>query len=508
MTKGVINYILNMSKIPFSTFIKDFEETLKHLFNEKADINQLSLVRGLPPEIMDGIMSKKPLSVAIPEEYGGRGSNVKECLGILAAASYESLSLSLTFGINIALFLEPVTKYANEVVKKGIFDRFLEHQNMGGLMITEPDYGSDALNMKTSNKEFENGYKIKGQKHWQGLTGLANYWLIASRREITDGDLGRDIDFFICDTSQPKQQVIVEELYDNAGLYMIPYGLNKLDIEVPFSHKLEPETTGIKMMLDILHRSRMQFPGMGMGFVKRMLDEAINHCKNRMVGVGNLLAMDQVQHQLARIQTAFTICSAMCSKSSDISGIEHNLAAEGLEANSMKAVITDLMQESAQLLVQVSGANGYRISHIGGRGIMDSRPFQIFEGSNEMLYAQIAEIVTRMMRKLKQTHLYEYLKEFKSTSRASEYFKKDLCFEISSAISQRKMVDLGRIIARITCVGFVLELQDKGFRKDLVENTIAMVNQEVSCLVNSFKFDNSIQVVEDYHDGSAWLDFA
>lgn len=489
-----------LTNIPFPEFIKDFEETLDHLFHEKEDINQLSLERGLPPEIINGIMSKKPLSVAIPEQYGGRGSKVKECLGLLAAASYESLPLSLTFGINIALFLEPISKYANEEVKQGIFNRFLESQNMGGLMITEPGYGSDALNMKTSYTPTENGYKIRGTKHWQGLTGLANYWLIASRKE-TNGELGRDIDFFICE----GEKVVVEEIFDNAGLYMIPYGLNKLDLEVPANYKLQPESTGIKMMLDILHRSRMQFPGMGMGFIKRMLDEAIGHCKNRIVGAGNLLSIDQVQFQLARIQSAFTICSGMCARSSDISSIDHNLAAEGLEANSMKAVVTDLMQESAQLLVQVSGANGYRISHIGGRGIMDSRPFQIFEGSNEMLYTQIAEMVTRAMKKGKQGNVFEYLKELKLTSQASEYFKKDLNFELSASLTQRKMVDLGKIFARVICTGYVLELQQKGFRKDLVENSIRMIQQEVAALVCAYHFDNTVQVVDDYHENSSWL---
>lgn len=492
----------------FSDFIKEFEETLRHLFHEKDDINKLSQERGLPPTIMTGIMSKVPLAVAIPEQYGGRGSKVKECLGLLAAASYESLPLSLTFGINIALFLEPISKYANEGVKKEIFDRFLMNQNMGGLMITEPDYGSDALNMKTAHSPINDGYAIKGTKHWQGLTGLADYWLIACRKAIENGELSRDIDFFICDNAQKNQQVVVEELYDSLGLYMIPYGLNKLDLEVPSKFKLEPETTGIKMMLDILHRSRMQFPGMGMGFIKRMMDEAINHCKNRMVGAGNLLSMDQVQHQIARIQSAFTICSAMCAKSSQISGIDHNLATEGLEANSMKAVVTDLMQESAQLLVQVSGANGYRISHIGGRGIMDSRPFQIFEGSNEMLYAQIAEMVTRLMKKQKQLNLFDFLKDFKVTSEACHHFKKDLSFAISNTISQRKLVDLGKILGRIVSVGYVLDLEAKGFRKDLIENCITMVQQEISSLMCSFKFDNTVQVIDDYLDNSSWLKFA
>ena len=498
---------MTLTNVKFSEFIKDFEDKLKQLFHEKEDIDQLSLERGLPPEVMSEIMSGQPLSVAIPEEFGGRGSKVKECLGLLAAASYESLSLSLTFGINIALFLEPVSKYANEIVKKGIFDRFLENQNMGGLMITEPDYGSDALNMKTMYKEIADGYHVKGTKHWQGLTGMADYWLIASRKESEEGDLGRDIDFFIADVSKKEQEIVVEEIYDNLGLYMIPYGLNKLDLRIPAENKLQPETTGIKMMLDILHRSRMQFPGMGMGFIKRMLDEALLHCKNRMVGASNLLAIDQVQFQLSRIQSAYTICSAMCARSSAISGIAYNLAVEGLEANAMKAVVTDLMQESAQLLVQLSGANGYRISHVGGRGIVDSRPFQIFEGSNEMLYTQIAEMVTRMMKKQKQLHLFDFLKDFKLMSEACHYFKKDLNFIINTTLSQRKMVDLGKIFGRIIVVGYVLELQAKGFRKDLVDSCIVTVRQEVSALFASFRFDHSITVVEEYTDNSSWLKF-
>ena len=494
-------------KTDYPVFLKDFTQTLKYLFHEQTNIDQLSLERGLPPEILRGIMDKTPLAVAIPEEFGGRGCIVKECLGVLAAASYESLPLSLMFGINIALFLEPVAKYADDSVKKGIFERFLYNQNMGGLMITEPDYGSDALNMKTAHSEFAGGYKIKGKKHWQGLTGMADFWLITCRKELSGGELNRDIDFFICDVSQPKQQVVVEEYFDNLGLYLIPYGLNKLDLEVPANFKLKPESTGIKMMLDILHRSRMQFPGMGMGFIHRMLDEAIAHCQNRMVGGANLLALDQVQFQISRIQSAFTIASAMCARSSQISGIAHNLAAEGLEANSMKAVVSDLMQESSQILLQLSGANGYRISHIGGRGIVDSRPFQIFEGSNEMLYAQIADMVIRLMKKQKQMHLFDFLKDFKITSVASREFKQELSFTLNDSVAQRKLVDLGKILGRIICVGYVLELADKGFRKDLVDNCIVSVKQEIAALVSSFQAENQVKPVTEYLENSSWLEF-
>src|SRR5690606_35920558 len=139
----------------------------------------------------------KPLSVAIPKIHGGRGVSVKECLGVLSAASYESLALSLMFGINIALFLEPLAKYGDFSVKEKVFKEFLEKNAMGGLMITEKAYGSDALNMKTGYEQVGNSYKITGEKHWQGLSGAADFWLVTARKQTANGELTRDIDFFV-----------------------------------------------------------------------------------------------------------------------------------------------------------------------------------------------------------------------------------------------------------------------------------------------------------------------
>lgn len=492
----------------FSEYLTAFEKTLKSAFHEREDINKFSAQRGLPPLAMREVMSTTPLSVAIPESYGGRGVKVKECLSILSSAAYESLPLSLTFGINIGLFLEPVAKYANEIVKKDIFQRFLNKQNMGGLMITEPEYGSGALNMQTSYTEKNDRFHIKGTKHWQGLTGLADYWLITSRQKNDDGRLGRDIDFFICDVTQKKQQVVVEEYYDNLGLYMIPYGKNKLDLQIPKQFKLEPETTGIKMMLDILHRSRMQFPGMGLGFIKRMMDEAIDQCKNRIVGGKSLISYDQVQFQISKIQSAFTICSAFCSRSSEKSGIENNLANDGIEANSVKTIVTDLMQEAAQTLVQLSGAKGYRLSHIGGRGIVDSRPFQIFEGANEMLYTQISEMVIKMMKKKKEFNLFQFLKNFDLTSKASEYIKTQTDFSLNTELPQRKLVDLGRAIGRVVSAGLVIDLGEKGFRKDLIDNCLSSLQQDISNMIFSYHNNTKIASISDYQDESSWLEFS
>lgn len=502
------NIILSGQKVPFNLFLEDFRARSTHAYRVRADIDQLSTKRGMPPFVMREVMSCNPLSVAIPEEFGGRGGNVQEMLALLSAASYESLALSLTLGINSALFLQPLAKYGNEEAKKMVFERFMTAQNMGGLMITEPGHGSDALNMQTSFTNKGDFYNIRGTKHWAGLTGWADFWLLTAREQMKNGDLKRDIDFFLCDVNQKGQQIVVEEFFDNLGLYQIPYGRNKIEVEVPLLHRLQPHTTGIKLLLDLLHRSRLQFPGMALGFIQRMLDEALIHTRERSVSGKRLIEYDQVQHRLTDLQSSFTVASAMCASSSEKAGIQNDLSGSGVEANSVKSYVTDLMQNAAQSLVQLVGAKAYRLSHIGGRGITDSRPFQIFEGSNDMLYSQISDAIIKQMRQLKESNLYNFLNNHDLTSKATDYLKDLLNFNVNFELPQRKMVELGQALSRIISMEMVINLGEKGFRTDLIDNSIASLKREISSLIGHFNFSGQSELIDDYQENSVWYTLA
>lgn len=488
----------------FSQFQERFKQGLFTIFNTDSNINELSINRGLPQNVWDKIMSYNPLSVAVPTAFGGGGVKVKECLAMISTASYESLPLALTFGINVGLFLQPFAKYGNEEVKPKVFKKFIENQAMGGLMITEPNFGSDALNMQTSYSKTENGYRVIGQKHWQGLTGMADFWIVAARKKGSTGVLARDVEFFVTDNSDVAQKIEVKQYYNNLGLYMIPYGLNEIDIRLPENQKMEHSITGVKMMLDILHRSRLQFAAMGVGFIQRMLDEAIEHTNNRKVGAYALSSMDSVRYQISRIQAAYTLASSMCAYTTTMSGIEFDLSSEGLQANSMKALVSDLMQESAQICVQLSGSGGYKIDHIAGRGIVDSRPFQIFEGSNEMLYAQIADLLTKQMKKVKCSNFYEFLAQFNLTERVAPLFKKHLEINIPDIMVQRQLIIVGKAVARLVCLQYVNLFVEKGFRKDLYDNCVKHVEMDIKKIVSDIKEYNNAEPVMDYQDASCW----
>ena len=492
-------------QVPFRKFLDELKSRMQNIFRETEETNRLILPRGIPDGVLNEVMALNPFAVCIPKEYGGRGGQIDEILAMLSAASYESLALSLTLGINSGLFLQPVTKYAKEEVKGPIFKRFMTERNMGGLMITEPGFGTDALNMQTHFTAVGDHFHLHGTKHWAGLTGVADYWLLTAREMASGGELKRDIDFFICDTSLPRQQIVVDELFDNLGLHQIPYGRNIIDVQIPVSHRLVPKTTGIKLLLDLLHRSRLHFSGMALGFIHRMMDEAFEHCRQRPAGGQMLIHYDQVQQRLSRLQASFTIASAMCAYSSHKAGLEHDLSASGMVANSMKSFVTDLMQEAAQSLVQLTGAKAYRFIHIGGRGIIDSRPFQIFEGSNDMLYAQVGEGLIKRMKKAGVRNLFGFLRQYRHTEHAARELEDLLQFNLMAPMAQRKLVELGKVMSRIVSMDMVLAITDKGFRQDLIDNAIVELRHEIAGLLGFFHSLDSPQIVDDYQDRSSWF---
>ncbi|HLA63751.1 MAG TPA: acyl-CoA dehydrogenase family protein, partial [Rhodothermales bacterium] len=504
-----VSVTLTEARQSFADFMDRYREKLHLVFAERGTADAMNLQRGLQPFVLNHLREQDPLSVYVPEAYGGRGAHLHEGLAMLEATGYESLPMCLTMGINGGLFLQPVAKYGTDEAKQSVLTDYLKNRRMGGLMITEPDYGSDALSMRTSWEQTPTGsYRVQGVKHWAGLTSWADYWLLTARARSSDGGLRRDVDFFICDTNQPGQRIVVEEMFPNLGLLSIPYGRNRIDVELPENRRLQPESSGVKMMLDVLHRSRLQFPGMAMGYLRRIMDEAAVHTRERFVGGKPLAAYDQVRARLARLQATVTACQAMCLKSAEGAGLEHDLTESGLWANAVKTAVTDFMQEAAQSFLTLVGARGYRQDHLAGRSTNDSRPFQIFEGSNDILYQQVTESVAKGMRKLKATNLGQYLAAEPLTARAASFFGDHLNFDIDLSLPQRKLVELGRVLSRIMTMEMTIELGERGYRADLIRNALEELRTEVRGLLETYRTGGLTAMVDDYRDGRDWLALA
>ena len=73
-------------KSEFSDYLENYEKVLKEVFEKKFGGDEFAIARGLSPDELNKIMEARPLAVAIPEKYGGRGIKSKRMPGYFVSS--------------------------------------------------------------------------------------------------------------------------------------------------------------------------------------------------------------------------------------------------------------------------------------------------------------------------------------------------------------------------------------------------------------------------------------
>lgn len=423
----------------------------------------------------------------IPRDNGGLFERRSTCLELVSLAAHHSLDLSLMLGITSSLFLLPVGRFARPEVRGPVLADFLKRRLLAGMMMTEPEYGTNIMGITTCFIPGGDGYRIKGAKHWAGLSGVGEYWLVSARKQRENGALGRDIDFFIVRSDQPGFNF--QKFYPAAGLNSITYGLTHFDVGVPAENKLCGPDTNIRVLYEILNVSRSSISAIAEGATRRLVEDAAQWCGERVVFGKPLIAYEQVQHRLASMQAAATICSAacqyVCAMFDEHEGADQYI--EILTANIVKVATSDLLQMSAQSGVQLRGGQGFRKDHYTGKAFVDSRPFQIFEGSNDVLYEAIAGQLIGEARKLGLATLRETLAKHPGLPPPDMPDDPVRDLPMQTEDSQVDRVLFGKIISRYSAIGMVQQTAATGrltVRPELVANAIAFLRSECEAFQN------------------------
>ena len=428
-------------------------------------------------ELINHIHDLGGFRVFIRPECGGIYERYSDCMTLISTAAYHSLELSLMLGITSSLFVLPVGRYASPQVRQRVLTDFQQRRLLAGMMMTEPDFGTNIMGIVTSFRPEGTGYRLHGAKHWAGLSGMAEYWLVSARKQRETGALGRDIDFFIVRSDQPGY--CFEHPYPAAGLTAISYGLTRFDVAVPAENKLCGPDTNIRVLYDILNRSRISISAIASGALRRLLEEATKWAAERVVFGKPLIAYEQVQHRLAAIQAASTICSSICSFVSSMLDTHEgpDQFIEMVTSNIVKVTTTDLLQMSAQSALQLYGGQGFRNDHYVGKAFTDSRPFQIFEGSNDVLYEAIAAQLIGEARKLGLNTLGEVLARHLALPPPAIPNDPVRDLPIQTQDSQVDRVLFGKIISRYSAVGMV-QHSAATLRPELLANAISFLRAE------------------------------
>ncbi|MEN8148877.1 MAG: acyl-CoA dehydrogenase family protein, partial [Planctomycetota bacterium] len=344
-----------------------------------AEAVHAGVVRDVYAELWD----VKPFRTFLPERHGGSGAPAAEVLDLLGAIAFESLPMALAVGLTAALFLLPVATHAEGARAEEALARFAgDDVVLGGMMMTEPGCGTDLFATRTRVEPHGPNVRIRGVKHWQGLTGHADAWLVFGRNDTERRS--RSLGFHL---APADSGFAVEEYYRAHGLAPIPYGRTGIDVEVPASNRIGGDEPYTAVVGGILCGSRLSFSGVAHGFLRRVREETERHVGERSVFRRRLADYDSVRARLEQVVYGECVARALCLHVVDASPrISSAKTPLFPEAAMVKALATDFMSEAANHLAVLRGGEGYRADQAGFGGVIHAHPFRVFEGPNDVLF--------------------------------------------------------------------------------------------------------------------------
>ena len=450
-----MNKLINESLLKMNT--EGFLSNIKKVFNEffsNGNIERINLMNYLSENKWLNIKKSGLLLPFLAEKFGGRKESQFEIQEVLRIAGNYGVPVTLRTGIEGALVLQPLIEYGNqEQIEEGL--ELIFNGEGGGLAITEPGTSGSAI-----AKEMQSYYEyidedtihVKADKYWQG-TSQSDFLLIAAK-ERKDAKLSKVISLIFV-----SREHITYDVLNSEGLKAVRYAVNHIDANIPSKYVIklsESKSNSLREFQNIFIRSRLQLIGMTHGIMEYIVKNIEKYARKEI---------PFVQKEISDIETAYEISQIMYDYTCNNISPEKPVSDKLMEANIIKSLGTEYTYNSARKAQKLLGAKGFEAGHPLSNVAIDFRPFTIFEGPNDMLYAEIYDQFSKATpaeksegkKVSKNLTIYERII---SDNRFKNVSVNNFLFEINdltdfmkkytlSEINQIKKVFIGKILARI-----------------------------------------------------------
>jgi acyl-CoA dehydrogenase len=324
------------------------------------------------------------LGIVIPAQYGGAGLD-HICFALLIEEiAAVSGTLAVILDVHTSVGSEPILDFGTEEQKKTFLPRLARGEWLGAFALSEPDYGSDAANLKTSALSIPGGYRLTGTKTFITNVGEADLYIAMAR---LDGEPGaRGISAFLVESKM--EGVHCGAPMHKMGLRGSSTGELVLDnVEVPADHLLGQPGEGFKIAMKALDSGRIGISAQAVGLARGGLDLATTYSAQREQFGQAIARFEGIQFMIADMATAVDVSRLMtweAAAACDAGRPFTQLAAMA------KLMSTDTAMKVTTDAVQILGGYGYIKEFPAERYMRDAKATQIYEGTNQIQRVVIA----------------------------------------------------------------------------------------------------------------------
>jgi hypothetical protein len=316
-------------------------------------------------------------------------THIEDRIKILSTLSYYSLQTCLRVWIDTWLFIQNVMKFFPQ--KSEEMKEFQTNFDLSWwLALTEKSSWTNLfVDMFSTYEENTNwNFVLEWEKHFQWLTNEADIWLWLATKKWW-----KEKKIFYVDTRLPWVNVEMIEEYQTSWLKSITYWVNKIKATVSNDCVFIPldQDSFLRSFQSSLFDSRMQFPAMGSGYLKRLFRESCYKASLRKISWWKMIDNESVKEKIAYIQWYHDIINwinkYLIAKNVDLAA--NNKDKEALSII-CKTISTEYMITSWAKARDLQAAEWFKQDNTVRSMAEDAWPFSRFEGVNEMLYWQLA----------------------------------------------------------------------------------------------------------------------
>jgi len=335
-------------------------------------------------------------AVALPEEYGGADLGMTEMALIIEALSAGGggATVGQLFMLNPIFGGISLAKYGTEAQKQEMLPKLATGDLQFAMALTEPNAGTNTLNISTFAQETPEGFVLNGEKTWITAVPAATKMLVIARTKKLEEVKRRTegLTMFMIDV---ERDGLTHQLIDKCGTWTQPSSTVWFEnVKVRKDEVVGTLHGGFKELFDVLNTERIVTTSGLLGTADLAERIAVEYANERKVfGDRPISSYQGLQFPLAEGH-ATTQCAKLMNLKA--AWLCDNGKQYGTESNLAKVVAAQAAFHACDRAMQTMGGMGYAKEFDVERLWRDARLFKIAPVSEEMVFNYIATVCLGM----------------------------------------------------------------------------------------------------------------
>lgn len=351
---------------------------------------ELDARKAFPKECWQAICDAGLAGVALPTEYGGAGLGMLDMALVIEALSAGGggSTLGQLFMCNPIFGGVSISKFGTPQMKEELLPALVQGRMNFCMALTEPDAGSNSLEIRTFAREDGSGWRLSGRKIWITAVPDAQKMLVVARTKKVEESKSRSdgLSMFMIDVERAG---LTHSAIDKVGTRTLASSSVFFDdVRVEQQELVGTLHGGWHELVDVLNTERIVTTAGLVGAGELAIRLAVSFANDRKVFGGRPISAYQgLQFPLAQCHAEIESARLLNHKAA--SNFDAGLPYSS-ESNAAKLLAAQAVARATERSMQTMGGMGYAKEYHAERLWRDARLFRFAPVSEEMILNYIA----------------------------------------------------------------------------------------------------------------------